>query len=103
MQHRLYGLRGQAYVAGYNSLYNQLKEAIKKDFFEIVEKPGNFTPKNLGELCNKYQIPVKVMDEWLPDITMEEKDRQDKFYPTGTWERCTERGIKARDIGVVWN
>ncbi|NET46635.1 hypothetical protein [Okeania sp. SIO2B3] len=53
-------------------------------------------------MCNKYQIPVKVMDEWLPDITLEEKGRQDKFYPTGTWERCKDKGLKAKDIGVVW-
>ena len=94
MQHLLYGLRGKAYVKEYKKLYKELQNDIKKEYFEIVENPGKFTPLNLGELCRKYQIPVKVMDEWLPDFT---------DFPSGTWERLQWRGLKARDIGVVWN
>ena len=102
MQHKLYGLKGKAYVAEYKRLYKVLKEDIKKDFFAIAEETGNFTALDLGKLCNKYLIPVKVMDEWLEDVTLEETKILGQFYPSGTWERCRGKGIKARDIGVVW-
>ena len=42
------------------------------------------------------------MDEWLPDITIKETGLQSGFYPTGTWEKCQENGVKAKDIGVGW-
>ncbi|NEP55997.1 MAG: hypothetical protein F6K31_03100 [Symploca sp. SIO2G7] len=95
MKHRLWGLRGNAYVAKYKQIYKQEKTAILSAFNKIVEKEGRFTPKHLGYLCNKFRLPCTVMDEFLPDIT-------DYRYPTGTWERLKNRGFKARDIGVSW-
>lgn len=102
MLHRLYGLRGKDYVNKYKQLYQELKEKITADFISIVNETGKFTPKDLGYLCNKYLIPVKVMDDWLPDYTLEVMNKTGIFYPSGSWERCQNSGMKARDIGVVW-
>lgn len=93
--HRLYGLRGRAYTSKYKQLLLLLRSEIKEDFERIVAE-GKFTPKDLGQLCLKYRIPVKIMDEWLPDIT-------ERKYPSGTWDRLQDRGCKVKDIGVVWN
>ncbi|ACK73703.1 hypothetical protein PCC7424_5627 (plasmid) [Gloeothece citriformis PCC 7424] len=95
MQHLLYGLRGQAYIKKYRELFSSLREEIKLEFLQIVKQKQKFTRQDLGYLCIKFKIPVKVMDEWLPDIS-------DRLYPTGTWERLQSRGCKAKDIGVEW-
>ncbi|WP_293136266.1 hypothetical protein [Okeania sp. SIO3I5] len=102
MLHRLYGLRGKDYVKEYKRLYQELKQEITADYISIINETGKFTPKDSGYLCNKYSIPVKVMDDWLPDYTLEIRNEIGTFYPSGSWERCQDSGIKARDIGVVW-
>jgi hypothetical protein len=61
---------------------------------KIIETNGKFSPKNLGELAIKYQLPVTAMSEIL-----EERG----CLPTGTWERLKDRGCTARSIGVVWD
>ena len=91
-QHRLYGLRGKAYVAKYRQILTEEGEAIALAF-ETAASKGKFTLRDLGELCNRFQMPVKLMDDCLPSLTNER-------YPTGTWERS---GVKAKDIGVVWS
>ncbi len=96
MQHRLYGLRGKAYVAEYKRIFYQDREAILDAFNFLVEKNGGrFTPKCLGELCNQFRLPLTVMDGFLPEIT-------NYRYSTGTWQRLKDRGCRAKDIGVVW-
>lgn len=93
MQHRFYGLRGYGWVAAYKAAYLELKPQIKEDFDLVLKTYGRFTPRDLGILCHKYAIPVKVMDEWLPEIT-------NFVYPSGSWERSK---LKPKDIGVRWS
>lgn len=94
-QHRLYGLRGKTYVTKYRQILAEEGEAIAAAFEAAVSK-GKFTLNDLGELCNRFQMPVKLMDDCLPSLTNER-------YPTGTWERSQQKGVKAKDIGVVWS
>ena len=92
-QHRLYGLRGQAYVKRLKEIYEADKEAIKDEFERIVDHLERLTPLSLGYLCNKFNLPVTVMDDYLSSL---------ELIPSGTWERLKDRGCKARDIGVMW-
>jgi hypothetical protein len=93
MQHRLSGLRGSAYVREFKRLLEELRSPITKDFKQIVESNGKFTPKDLGGLCIKYLLPVTVMDDFLNGYDL---------LPSGTWDRLREQGCKAKDIGVEW-
>lgn len=96
MQHRLYGLRGQTYVRKYKEIYQQEKDAIIKAFDELVSTEGKFSAKMLGKLCNQFKLPVTVMDEFLSEAT-------NFRYPSGTWDRLRDKGVKAKDIGVAWS
>lgn len=94
MQHRLYGLRGQEYVREFKRIFQEEQELIREKFLEIKERNGGkFSAKNLGEMCNHFQLPVTVIDAYLSDLGL---------LPVGTWDRLKDRGAKARDIGVVW-
>jgi hypothetical protein len=95
-QHRLYGLRGKDYFSRCREILESDREAILAAFNEIVERDGKFAPRHLGELCNKFKLPVKVMDEFLPKIT-------NRRYSSGTWKGLQERGCTAEAIGVVWS
>lgn len=92
-QHRLHGLRGQSYVKVLKEIVASEADEIRKAYQTIVEDQGKFTCLSLGYLCNKFRLPVTVMDDILPDFT---------DYPAGTWERLKDKGCKARDIGVMW-
>jgi len=95
MQHRLYGLRGRAYVQKYQEIFNSERDEILKAFNEIIaNNDGKFTPLCLGKLANQFCLPVSVMDKYLSSL---------KLIPVGTWERLRDRGCKAKDIGVEWN
>jgi hypothetical protein len=96
MQHRLYGLRGDRFVSKYKELYSALSPQIRIDFEAIVFERGKFTAQDLGSLCMKHQIPLTVMDDWLPEITCGQ-------YSSGTWDRLRGTGVKAKDLGVSWN
>lgn len=96
MQHRLYGLRGTAYVAEYKRILEADSAAIRTVFDEIVQREGKFTMMALGGLAMQFRLPLTWMDDCLPTIT-------DQQYPSGTWERLRDRGAKAKDIGVVWD
>ena len=94
MQHRLYGLRGKVYVKKYKTIFQEEGSAIAQRFKEMQQKEGKFTPPMLGEICNEFRLPVKVMDEFLADL--------DVGYPAGTWQRLKDRGCTAKMIGVEW-
>lgn len=102
-QHRLYGLRGKAYVAEYKRLYEELKEDIKKDALEVVKNTGKFTPRDLGKLCMKHRIPLTAMDDYLNSIFPTNKEDSPIKWYKGTIDRLKDRGMKARDIGVIWS
>lgn len=91
MNHRLYGLRGKAYTKRYKEIFESDRTNILAAFDSICQASGKFTPRNLGELCLQFNLPVKVMDEFLPDIT-------NHRYSSGTWERLQEKGCKVKDI-----
>ncbi len=93
MQHRLYGLRGKAYVNKMKEIYETDREAIRIEFNKIVNSNGKFTPKDLGDMCNKFRLPVTVMDDYLDSL---------ELLPCGTWDRLKDRGCRAKDIGVMW-
>jgi hypothetical protein len=95
-QHRLYGLRGQAYVAKYKQILSEDGEAIKAAFSAILVTKGKFTPNDLGSLCNQFGLPLTLMDDCLPELS-------EFRYATGTWDRLKDRGVKAHDIGVEWS
>ena len=95
MRHRLYGLRGRAYVSEYKRILAEDKDSILARFNDIKTTQGKFTPLDLGRLCVEFELPVTVLDAYLSDLTNGE-------YPTGTWERLRDRGCKAKDIGVTW-
>lgn len=95
MKHRLYGLRGHSFKVAYKRILAEEGEAIRSKFFEIVERDGKFSPRALGEIAVEFRLPLTILDDCLPDLT-------DGAYPSGTWERLKDRGVKARDIGVVW-
>ena len=94
MQHRLYGLRGKAYVREYKNLFEKLQEPLKQEFQAIVNNNGKFTPNHLGAIAVKFRLPVKVIDEFLAEICN---------YPSGTWERLQMKGCQTKDIGVKWH
>lgn len=83
-------------MAKYKTLYAELSPTLKEEFQTIVENNGKFSALDLGLLCVKHQIPLTVMDDWLPEIT-------DFAYASGTWERLRKNGVKAKDIGVAWS
>jgi hypothetical protein len=93
MQHRLFGLRGSAYTREFKRLFRELRSPITQDFEQIVKSNGRFTPKDLGDLCIKYLLPVTVMDDFLSGYHL---------LPSGTWDRLRDRGCRAKDIGVEW-
>ncbi len=96
MQHRLYGLRGKAYVAKHKQILAEEGDQIVQAFNNIVEQKGKFTKEDLGTLCNQFRMPVTLMDDCLPELT-------GFYYPSGTWDRLRDRGVKASDIGVKWD
>ena len=93
-QHRLYGLRGKAYVAKYKQLYEELKGVIEEDFNAVVTETGKFSLRDFGKLCMKHRIPATVMDRFLTNIL------PNWGYE---WEMRRDRGVKAKDIGIVWS
>lgn len=95
MQHKLYGLRGKAYVEKYKQLYEELKDDIKKDVQEVKVRTGEFSFVDFGALCMKYQLPTTAMDDFLNSIF--------PSWTAGTWERARQSGRKASDIGVKWD
>jgi len=95
VQHRLYGLRGNAYRVEKRRLRKLLNPSIKLEFDKIYRIEGTFTPKDLGRLANQFRLPLTVLDEFLPQAT-------NYKYKTGTLERLKDRGLKAKDIGVIW-
>ena len=94
MQHRLYGLRGQAYVKEYKRLYVELELEIRLAFEEIYSREKRFSLLNLGEMANRFKLPVKVISEYLDGYNLLKHD---------AWGLAKERGCKAKDIGVVWD
>lgn len=102
MQHRLHGLRGRAYVLEMKRIMAELSPLIRQDFFLIVKEKGKFTPNDLGAMAMKWRLPLTVLDDYLPDLTVLPGEKH-PLYPSGTWERLRDRGMKARDIGVEWN
>jgi hypothetical protein len=90
MDHRLQELRGTAYVAEMKRILAEEGPRITKRFNELREY-GGFTPRGLGTLAFEFQLPLTVLDDYLPDLT-------GGAYKTGTWERLKDRGCKARDI-----
>jgi hypothetical protein len=96
MQHRLLGLRGNAYVSRMKEIMKADGALIVKRFEQIIAEDGRFTPKHLGILASEFRLPVAVIDDYLPDLT-------DGKYPSGTWERLRARGYTAKMIGVQWD
>lgn len=94
MQHRLYGLRGKAYIDRCKEIFKSDQYEIARAFSYIVADNGKFTPPDLGKLCNQFCLPVTVMDRFLSELHL---------LPTGTWQRLRDRGCKAKDIGVEWS
>ena len=95
-QHRLYGLRGNAYKQKYLQIYEQEKDAIAAEFNLVIETTGKFTIRDFGAIAVKFQLPLTAMDDFLNSAT-------NSKFPIGTWDRAKDKGLKARDIGVVWN
>jgi hypothetical protein len=95
MQHRLHGLRGNEYRVEKRRLRKLLNQNIKLEFDKIYQVEGTFTPRDLGRLANLLLLPLTVLDEFLPQAT-------DYKYKTGTWDRLKDKGLKAKDIGVMW-
>lgn len=93
-QHQLYGLRGKAYAAKYKQLYEQLKDTLEQEVNNIKTETGKFTLFDFGALCMKYQLPASVMDRFLTNIL------PNWGYE---WEMRRDRGVKAKDIGIIWN
>jgi hypothetical protein len=94
MQHRFYNLRGVEYMLAIATFKQNTLPQMLEEFDMSKQTSSKFTPQNLGDLCNKYRIPVTTASQLL-----EECGR----LPTGTWERLQERGCTARSIGVVWS
>jgi hypothetical protein len=96
MQHRLLGLRGNAYVSRMKEIMKADGALIVKRFEQIIAEDGRFTPKHLGILASEFRLPLTVLDDYLPDLT-------GGRYPSGTWERLRQRGYTAKAIGVQWD
>lgn len=100
MQHRLYGLRGEAYIQEYKRLYTELAPEIKTEILKLKTSSGSFTIYDFGSLCMKFEIPAIVMDDYLNSIFPPPSDSF--FWGAGTWERLHSNGVKAEDIGIAW-
>ena len=102
MQHRLYGLRGKKYTAEYVRLFEELQEEIKAEVLRIKNETGKFSAYDLGKICLKFKVPLTAMDAYLNKIFP--TDSSDQFkWAIGTWDRMQMNGVKAKDIGVVWD
>lgn len=95
IQHRLAGLRGKPYIVRSKEIMAAEGESIAAAFAAVIQEKGKFTPLDLGALAVQFQLPVTLLDDYLPTLT---KGR----YATGTWERLRDRGCTAKMIGVVW-
>jgi hypothetical protein len=95
-RHRFYGLRGEAYGLEKERIYDVEKESIASYFWDIYDRSGKFTPKDLGACAMHYKIPLTIMSEFLHKAT-------NGKFPSTTWDLLKERGCKAKDIGVVWD
>lgn len=93
--HRLYGLRGKAYVKTMKRIMVEDGDKITARFNELARSYGKFTPRHLGLLATEFRLPLTVLDNYLPTLT-------EGRYPSGTWERLKDRGVSAIDIGVNW-
>lgn len=100
MQHRLYGLRGEAYTQEYKRLYAELAPEIKAEVLKLKTSSGSFTIYDFGRLCMKFEIPATAMDNYLNSIFSSSNDGF--FWGSGTWERLRSSGVKAKDIGITW-
>ncbi len=99
VQHRLFGLRGKAYVKEMKRIMAEDGEAIAQSWHRRVRENGQFSAKDLGALANEFRLPLTVLDDYLPELV---GHSQDLTYRAGTWERLKSAGVKAKDIGVVW-
>lgn len=95
MRHRLFGLRGSAYVGEYKRLYRELEPALR-GAFEARKNAGGgrFTPRDLGAVAVEFRLPLTALSEFLEGYGL---------LPAGTWERLRDRGCKAKDVGVEWD
>lgn len=100
MQHRLYGLRGEAYTQEYKRLYAELAPEIKAEVLKLKASSGSFTIYDFGRLCVEFEIPATVMDDYLNSIFP--PTSSDFFWGSGTWGRLHSSGVKAKDIGIAW-
>lgn len=72
-RHRLYGLRGQAYVREYKRILAEDGDRIRQRFEEIRAEQGKFTPPDLGRLCVEFQLPVSGCNRSLTRLSSHTK------------------------------
>lgn len=94
-RHKLHGLRGNAFVARYKLILATESESILAAFEQELRTHGRLSANGLGRIAMATGIPLTLLDDCLPSITSNR-------YPTGTWERLRQAGVRARDIGVEW-
>ncbi|HET8685792.1 MAG TPA: hypothetical protein VFM18_03910 [Methanosarcina sp.] len=98
-QHRLYGLRGKAYVAKYKQLYEELKEVIEEDFNAVVTETGKFSLRDFGKLCMKHRIPATVMD--FDNLLDHLPSEENKNYAEYLFKQYRDKGIALRYCLII--
>lgn len=63
--------------------------SLLRQFNEMCQSQGKFTPTNLFTLAHYYGVSVEALVLRLEDI---------KLLPSGTWERLHDRGLKVRQV-----
>ena len=63
--------------------------SLLRQFNEMCQSQGKFTPTNLFTLAHYYGVSVEALVLRLEDM---------KLLPSGTWERLRDRGLKVRQV-----
>ncbi len=63
--------------------------SLLRQFNEMCQSQGKFTPTNLFTLAHYYGVSVEALVLRLENM---------KLLPSGTWERLRDRGLKVRQV-----
>lgn len=81
--------RGQEYQAILRQILRDVGGEIAEDARQMKDETGSITLLNCGVLAVSYDLNLKAVMEWL---------EESRVLPTGTYELCQSRGMKAREV-----
>lgn len=86
-RYELHGVQSESHRIRFDSLRKDIREGYER----VCEEKGCFRLRDLDALCEQFEVPLGLMNQWLPTIT------QDCLIPfTGQelrllWLYCTNQ------------